>query len=107
MPIFFDMLHSNNAARIRLWIQNKGLENEIETRMIKYEDLQSEGFLAVNPLKKVPAFIRADGTCVAESDVILRYLEDKYSASGPSFTPDTPEGRQAMNSVRLGLRSIP
>ena len=36
---------------------------------------------------------------VIESAVILSYLEDKYGASAsksPSFTPDTPEGRQQM-----------
>ena len=55
--IFFDMIHSNNAARIRLWLRLKGLENLIESRMITYPDLQSEEFKRVNPLKKVPAFI--------------------------------------------------
>ena len=40
-PIFFDMLHSNNAARVRLWLQLKGMTDTIETRMVTYPDLQS------------------------------------------------------------------
>ena len=64
-PIFFDMVHSNNAARVRLWLQLKkpgGMGEIIETRMVQYPDLQSPEFAAVNPLKKVPALIRTDGT---------------------------------------------
>lgn len=96
--IFFDMLHSNNAARIRLWLALKeGMSNQIETRMVSYSDLKTESFLAVNPLGKVPALIRSDGGKVIESHVILEYLEDKYSDQLPQFKPATPEGRQLMN----------
>ena len=78
-PIFYDMKHSNNAARIRLWRELKpGMDDAIERRVVAYPDLKSPEFAAINPLKKVPAFIRADGTCVFESAVILNYLEDKY-----------------------------
>ena len=45
-PVFFDMVHSNNAARIRLWLRLKGMEGEIETRMVTYPDLQTEEFKA-------------------------------------------------------------
>jgi len=97
-PIFFDMVHSNNAARVRLWMALKrdgGMDDEIETRVIKYPDLQTPEFAAVNPLKKVPALIRVDGTTVFESNVILSYLEDKYHL-GRSFKPSTADGRQEM-----------
>ena len=76
-PVFFDMVHSNNAARVRLWMQLKkpgGMEEAIESRIVKYPDLQTAEFAALNPLKKVPALIRADGTTVFESN-----------ASGPIF----------------------
>lgn len=98
-PVFFDMVHSNNAARVRLWMQLKkpgGMEEAIESRIVKYPDLQTAEFAALNPLKKVPALIRADGTTVFESNVILSYLEDKYKEEGPSLEPPTPEGRQSM-----------
>jgi len=44
----------------------------------------------------VPAYRRTDGFNVFESDVILAYLEDKFSDVQPSFTPDTPEERQLV-----------
>ena len=98
-PVFFDMVHSNNAARVRLWMQLKkpgGMEDVIESRVVQYPDLKTAAFTALNPLQKVPALIRADGTTVFESNVILAYLEDKYKEAGPSLEPPTAEGRQAM-----------
>jgi len=94
------MVHSNNAARVRLWMNIKqpltNNEPAIETRMISYADLKTPEFAAINPLMKVPALIRTDGTTVFESSVILSYLDDKFSDVGPSLRPPTPEGRQAM-----------
>lgn len=99
-PVFYDMLHSNNAARIRLWLMYKeGADQEIDTKMLTYPELKEEEFCKVNPLQKVPALMRADGVCVFESYVILSYLEDKYSELKPKFTPDTPEARQDMELI--------
>jgi glutathione S-transferase len=98
-PMFFDMLHSNNAARVRLWMALKkpgGMAKEIDVKMVTYPELQTASFAAINPLRKVPGLLRADGTTVFESSIILNYLEDKYSDEGPAFTPPTPEGRQEM-----------
>lgn len=94
---FFDMKHSNNAARIRLWLQLKGLHHLVESNTITYADLQSEQFRQVNPLKKVPAFTTSEGQCIYESHVIMQYLEDKYGNMGPSFVPQTPEKKAFMN----------
>jgi len=98
-PVFFDMVHSNNAARVRLWMALKkpgGMADAIDVKMVTYPELQTASFATVNPLRKVPGLLRADGTTVFESSVILNYLEDKYSDTGPAFTPPTPEGRQEM-----------
>eukprot|EP00416_Gambierdiscus_australes_P019441 CAMPEP_0171060630 /NCGR_PEP_ID=MMETSP0766_2-20121228/3953_1 /TAXON_ID=439317 /ORGANISM="Gambierdiscus australes, Strain CAWD 149" /LENGTH=332 /DNA_ID=CAMNT_0011516231 /DNA_START=87 /DNA_END=1085 /DNA_ORIENTATION=- len=96
-PLFLDMKHSNNAARIRLWMMLKeGVQDLVETHTITYADLQSVEFVQINPLKKVPALIRGDGKAVFESFVILDYLEDKYYLHKPSFRPSTAEARQLM-----------
>lgn len=97
---FFDMKHSNNAARIRLWLALKdGVADRVTTRMLTYPELKEPEFAKVNPLKKVPGLIRPDGVTVFESAVILNYLEDKYSMLKPSFKPTTPEDRQHMELV--------
>ncbi len=72
-PIFYDMQHSNNAARIRLWRSLKvGMDDAIERRVVAYPDLKSPEFAAINPLKKL------------------------YADAAPSFKPPTAEGRQLM-----------
>jgi len=95
-PMFFDMKHSNNAARIRLWLRmdDNPHSGEIDTTMVRYDDLKTPEFAKVNPLAKVPGFIREDGTTVFESNVILQYLEDKF---GPLYTPQSAEDKQLMN----------
>ena len=108
-PIFYDMKHSNNAARIRIWLDLKELHQEVDTKWVKYDDLQSEEFAKVNPLRKVPGLILPSGDTIFESSVILDYLEDKYSNFIPpsrteplSLQPSTPEERAKMRlSVRI------
>mmetsp|Transcript_58846 Transcript_58846/g.137442 ORF Transcript_58846/g.137442 Transcript_58846/m.137442 type:complete len:276 (-) Transcript_58846:112-939(-) len=96
--VFYDMVHSNNAARIRLWIQLKRLSDKIDTKMITYADLQSPEYARINPLKKVPGMLLEDGkTQLFESKVIMSYLEDRFGREGPSLVLDTPEARARVN----------
>lgn len=86
-PLFFDMVHSNNAARIRIWMRLKAksapeLTSLVDTKMVTYTEMGSEEFLRVNPLKKVPAMITSTGNCVFESHVIMQYMEDAYGSMG-------------------------
>lgn len=93
--VFYDMVVSNNAARIRLWLKYKQVP-DVETKLVTYAELKTEEYKKANPLQKVPGLILADGTTVFESNVILSFLEDKYSSSGPTFKPPTPEARCHM-----------
>lgn len=97
--VFWDMVHSNNAARIRLWLDLKAT-SEVERRVIAYEDLQKPWFLAINPLKKCPALTCPDGTTIFESSVILNYLEDSLGGALEnlsSLQPSDAVGRSHMN----------
>lgn len=96
-PFFFDMVHSNNAARIRIWLKLKGLEATVDAKYIVYAELQSPEYTTYNPHKKVPAFVTDTGECLFESFVIMQYLEDKYGNIGPSMMLDTPEERAFVN----------
>lgn len=70
-PVFYDMIHSNNAARVRIWLRLKGLEPEdaVQSHLVTYADLQSPDYARLNPLKKVPAFMDEDGEGLFESQV--------------------------------------
>ena len=102
------MKHSNNSARIRLWLRLMGdrVAGQVETVMLTHDDMDGGQRLAsVNPLKKVPAFTTDSGLNLFESYVILSYLEDRFgrSFSGSSsssggdaascFVLDTPDDR--------------
>jgi len=91
------MTHSNNAARIRLWLSLKGLQEKVDTRMVTYADLQSEEFRRVNPLKKVPGFVTQDGATIFEASVIMAYLEDAYGDEGPPMLPDGAADKAFVN----------
>jgi len=95
-PTFIDMVHSNNAARIRLWLAFKRLPPDtVFTKTVTYADLKTPEYAELNPLQKVPALTSPP---LYESNVILGYLEDKFKGKGEvaSFEPDTAEKRANM-----------
>ena len=100
-PVFYDMTHSNNAARVRLWLRlvDPALSQQVDSTFITYDDLRSEEYGRLNPLRKVPALVRGDGGTVFESDVILKYLEDLYG-NNEAMTPSTPSGPYTVRGVR-------
>lgn len=81
--VFYDMKHSNNAARIRLWLRIKNMEHVVETKLLTPEDLESESYQHLNPLRKVPSLVTDKGLKLFESYVILQYLEDRFGSFGP------------------------
>ena len=56
---------------------------------------KSPEYLAINPLGKIPT-LDANGTIVAESEVINEYLEDKYPAN--PLLPRSPEARAKVRA---------
>lgn len=99
--IFFDMVTSNSATRIRLWLQFKGLTaSTVETKMIvSSTELQDPEFTKINPLRKVPAFVTDNGLPLFESSVIMGYLEDRFEGLQPNLLLDTPEDRAFVNLI--------
>lgn len=82
-PTFFDMPHSNNAARIRLWLTLSDLHHAVRTVHTTYDVLRSDEYASINPMRKVPALIGPQGKPrLFESAVILNYLEDEFGAQG-------------------------
>ena len=54
---------------------------------------QSEAYMKLNPQGKMPLLVFPDGSSLPESEVIVQYLLDKYSAKGPSLLATSPELR--------------
>ena len=72
----YDLPPSPNARRVRIFIAEKGLEIPIVPVNMMTGENQSEGYLAKNSLGKMPLLELDDGTCIAESAAICRYLEE-------------------------------
>ena len=72
----YDLPPSPNARRVRILIAEKGLEIPIVPVNMMTGENQSEDYLAKNSLGKMPLLELDDGTCIAESAAICRYLEE-------------------------------
>ena len=72
----FDLPPSPNARRVRIFIAEKGLEIPIVPVNMMTGENQTEDYLAKNSLGEMPLLELDDGTCIAESAAICRYLEE-------------------------------
>ena len=71
--VFYDRLSSNNAARIRIWLNFRKRQQkrdgkdvhpghcDIQIRATAHADQRTPEFARVNPLQKVPALVALDG----------------------------------------------
>ena len=86
------------AARVRLSIYRKGLEDKIKI-LPPEGGLKSEAYLAINPMGQIPALLLDSGFAIPESAAILEYLEDVFPT--PSLRPSNPDH---LARARLFLR---
>jgi glutathione S-transferase len=69
-----------SRGRIVRWMLEE-IGQPYETEVVAYDQMKSDGFLAVNPMGKVPA-IRHHGRVVTECAAICAYLADAFSEAG-------------------------
>jgi glutathione S-transferase len=89
----YGMNLSNFVSKSKIALYAKGLDFDLVRP--PGGDTKSPEYLAINPLGKIPA-LDAEGTIVAESEVINEYLEDKYPS--PALMPKSAEGRAKVRS---------
>lgn len=100
MPILYNVDLSPYAARVRLAVYWKGLED-----VIAFEappgGLKSEAYLRENPLGKVPALKLDTGFCLPESELILEFIEDSHPER-PLRPTDPETAAKARLCARVG-----
>jgi glutathione S-transferase len=84
--------HAKNTRSIRIvWLcEELGIPYELKTLNFSPEDLQSDAYLAVHPLGKVPS-IDDDGLVLNESGAIVQYLLAKHGKGRLEPRPGTAE----------------
>ncbi|HVS12650.1 MAG TPA: glutathione S-transferase [Thermoanaerobaculia bacterium] len=67
-----------NCRRVRIFLAEKGVEVPIQPVDIVQAENRQPPFLAKNPLGGLPVLELDDGTCLAESVAICRYVEETW-----------------------------
>lgn len=98
MPVLYSSDLSPYAARVRLAVYWKGLENRVVFEAPP-GGLKSEEYKTINPLGKIPALKLDSGFCLPESELIVEYLEDAYP-----IRPLRPAGAENAARARLVAR---
>ena len=74
----YDLPASPNTRRVRIFIAEKNIEIEMVPIDMMSGENKTEKYLAKNPLGRMPLLELDDGTCIAESIAICRYLENEF-----------------------------
>jgi glutathione S-transferase len=83
----YDAPFAPNARRVRIFLAEKGVSiPSVEIDLARLEQ-RSPAFTALNPFQRVPALELDDGTVIAESVAICRYIDELHPAP-PMFGLD-------------------
>ena len=89
--IFFNSPNpAPNPRRVRIFAAEKGIALDMRDLSIPAREHKSEEFVALNPRGQTPALQLGDGTVIAESVAICRYLEG-IQPEPPLFGRDAKE----------------
>ena len=87
----YDFPPAANAQRVRVYLAEKGLTLDTVELNVRDDKQFAEPFTSMNPFHCVPFLELDDGTIIAESLAICRYLEELHPE--PSLYGTTPEQR--------------
>jgi glutathione S-transferase len=96
----YDRQGTPNAARIRIVVAAKGLEQAVEyvtVDLIAAEQKQP-AFLRMNPIGKTPVLELDDGLCISECTAITEYLDNLDGK--PVLTGGTPREKALVHMMQ-------
>ena len=91
----YDFAPAANAQRVRVFLTEKGLEVPIVELNVRDGAQYQEPFNSMNPFHCVPFLELDDGTVIAESVSVCRYLEELHPE--PSLFGRNPEERAVID----------
>lgn len=90
MKLYLDAGRAPNPRRVRIFLAEKGVTLPVEAVDLGAQAHKSAAFRAINPMQRLPALMLDDGTVIAESMAICRYIEALHPVP-PLFGDDALE----------------
>jgi len=90
MKLYIDAGRAPNPRRVRIFLAEKGVTIPTEAVDLGAMAHRSAAYSAINPMQRLPALVLDDGTVIAESIAISRYIEALHPAP-PLFGEDARE----------------
>jgi len=101
MKLYLDAGRAPNPRRVRIFLAEKGVTLPVEAVDLGTQAHKSAAYRAINPMQRLPALMLDDGTVIAESIAICRYLEALHPAP-PLFG----EGAREQALVEMWQRRV-
>jgi glutathione S-transferase len=101
MKLYVDAGRAPNPRRVRIFLAEKGVGLPVETVDLGAQAHKTPQYRAINPMQRLPALALDDGTVIAESIAICRYVE--------ALHPDPPlfgEGALEQALVEMWQRRV-
>ncbi len=92
---FYDFTPAPSSQRVRVYLAEKGLELPTEQLNVREDEQFAEPFTSMNPFHCVPFLALDDGTVIAESMSVCRYLEELHPE--PPLFGRTPAERAVVD----------
>ncbi len=80
MKLYIDAGRAPNPRRVRIFLAEKGVTIPTEAVDLGAMAHRSAAYSAINPMQRLPALVLDDGTVIAESIAISRYIEARHPA---------------------------
>jgi glutathione S-transferase len=80
MKLYIDSGRAPNPRRVRIFLAEKGVTLPTETVDLGAQAHKTAAFRSINPMQRLPALVLDDGTVIAESIAICRYVEALHPA---------------------------
>ena len=80
MKLYLDAGRAPNPRRVRIFLAEKAVTLPVEAVDLGAQAHKTAQYRAVNPMQRLPALMLDDGTVIAESIAICRYLEALHPA---------------------------
>lgn len=76
--VLYDGGRAPNPRRVQIFMAEKGLDvDRIQVDINRLEQ-RSDAFTRINPMQRLPVLVLEDGTAIAETVAICRYLEELH-----------------------------